>query len=136
MNQSIICPAGLGETDISRCLDRMPETAQCLLCPIPVALIASGGTDNLNKHIAARLRHQISCPWTPPPAWVSEAVRYARQVSALVDIPCTAYHFYAAMRRAGAPKLSPRRLPRVIRAAGFEVISGGGLERVVRGEAA
>ena len=136
MPTSITCPYGLGETDRTRCVDRMPGSERCLRCPVPVALIASSGVDNLNRHVAARLRYRLSCPWTPPPAWVSESVRYAREAASALDLPCTSHRFYVAMQRAGAPKISPRRLPRVIRAAGLEVVSGGGLERVARREAA
>lgn len=66
---SITCPQGLGETDRGRCVDRaaclLPPLV-CMLCPIPPALIAQGGRNNINRHLAAKLTGLISSPWTPP----------------------------------------------------------------------
>lgn len=74
---SITCPAGLGETDRGRCIDRaaclLPPLV-CMLCPIPPVLIAQGGRNNINRHLAARLPGLISSPWTPP----AEVVRQLR----------------------------------------------------------
>lgn len=77
---SITCPNGFGDTDRDRCFDRacclLPPLA-CLLCQIPMVLVAEGGRDNLNRQVAARLPGLISSPWTPPPAVMRE-VRASR----------------------------------------------------------
>lgn len=136
MNQSIICPAGLGETDRNQCLDRIScllPYLVCLHCPVPVALIAGNSRDNFNRHIAARLRARISCPWTPPEKAALAAIECARQAATKVGLPCSTYQFYKVMQRIGAPALSPGRRVNIIRKAGFVVArDGGGIERVMR----
>lgn len=77
---SITCPHGHGETDRSRCLDRavcLLPPLTCLLCPIPMVLIAEGGRDNINRKVFRRLDSLISSPWTPPPAVLRE-IRISR----------------------------------------------------------
>ena len=65
MTITITCPAGLGETDKGRCLDRAaasPPRGVCLTCRLPIALIAWGGADPVNVALAAGLEGLIVTP--------------------------------------------------------------------------
>jgi hypothetical protein len=67
MTITITCPHGFGETDRSRCVDRvaclLPHLV-CVTCPVPVALIAIDGMDA--DAVAGRLTRLLSSAWTPP----------------------------------------------------------------------
>ncbi len=143
---SITCPNGFGETDRVRCLDRaaclLPPLA-CLLCHIPVVLIAQGGMDPMNRKIAARLPGLISCPWKAPKvtkaqerqlaaAQVAEAARVKIQrVAKLLPPPCTVHRFFITMRKFQAPDVPAAMRGDVLRAVGYEVKKVDGIERIM-----
>lgn len=142
---SITCPNGFGETDRARCLDRaaclLPPLA-CLLCNIPVALIAQGGTDPVNRKLAARLPGLISCPWKAPKvtkaqerqraaAQVAETARDSiRRVARLLPPPCTVHRFFMTMKKFRAPDVPVAMRGDVLRAVGYVVAKVDGIERI------
>lgn len=59
----ITCPHGYGETDRIRCLDRVAVLLPplvCLLCPIPIYLIADPDQGGINRALVARLAPSLS----------------------------------------------------------------------------
>lgn len=143
---SITCPNGFGETDRARCLDRavclIPPLA-CLLCNIPVVLIAQGGADPVNRKLAARLPGMISCPWKAPKVTKAQKRQLAasqiaetsldsiRRVAKLLPPPCTVHRFFMTMRKFRAPDVPAVMRGDVLRAVGYEVEKVDGIECIM-----
>ncbi|MHC1791832.1 hypothetical protein [Solidesulfovibrio sp.] len=134
---SITCPNGFGETDRSRCFDRarrlLPPMV-CLLCPIPIILVAEGGRDNVNRQVFCRLDSLISSPWTPPPAVVRQirASRAPRTITRGLALSRAVARYLA--KAAGADLISLQKLLPIYNAVpmAVDLADVGELARVIR----